>query len=769
MPRIRRLTKHITVVAILAIIAATVAVLVSGIAIDDSFVTYRYARNLAQGYGFVYNRGEPVLSTTAPFYALLLALLSHVSDALPRIGYSLSLVSLFAAALLIYLICARFERPLAGAVAAILLIPTPLALAAIGLETWFYLTLILLGFYLYFTEHINLASLALALAIVTRADALIPTAVILTHYILTKRSLPWPPIALGTALTVSFFAYLTLIFGSPVPLTLTAKMAQLQVGWPDYVQGLAHWVQRYFQQSPLYALILLLAILGLTSLPKQGGWLSLLLGWAVLHALAYQLLSVASYDWYYTPLLPAAATLAGLGLDQAIRIGDASWPQLQRGLPITKTTLAGLFVLPLIYVQFASLMALHNSLPDPKAKIYREVGLWLRQNTPKEATIGVMEVGIMGYYAERRMIDFLGLLRPGTTAALKRNDIFWTIAHYEPDYLVLTGLNPLWGHSLKNDEWFEATYLPIQQFVKKGYDGNPITVYRRLSQPRGVMEESETALDFAHKLKLVAYAIDHPRAEPGEFLTVRLDWQKIGRVDKNYAVFVHLVNPRGRLLSQQDIRTTTSLWPEDKPVSYYHHLKIPKVPPASSYRLVVGVYDPATLERLPILDAAGVASGTSATLQTITIGDIEHLADKIQHHLEANFGDQIDLLGYDLDRPVVSPGEKMRLTIYWQAHQPLKKNYKVFAHLLDDTGHIVAQHDSEPQNNDYPTSLWKVGELVPDRHEIAIGPTLPPGYYVLEFGLYLPASVERLPVTKRYGQEATDSRVLIEGIRITAK
>ena len=41
---------------------------------DDAFITFRYARNLALGHGFVYNPGEWVLGTTAPAFGLLLAI-----------------------------------------------------------------------------------------------------------------------------------------------------------------------------------------------------------------------------------------------------------------------------------------------------------------------------------------------------------------------------------------------------------------------------------------------------------------------------------------------------------------------------------------------------------------------------------------------------------------------------------------------------------------------------------------------------------------------
>ena len=38
---------------------------------DDAFITYRYARNISNGLGFVYNYGEKVLGTTTPLFTLL--------------------------------------------------------------------------------------------------------------------------------------------------------------------------------------------------------------------------------------------------------------------------------------------------------------------------------------------------------------------------------------------------------------------------------------------------------------------------------------------------------------------------------------------------------------------------------------------------------------------------------------------------------------------------------------------------------------------------
>ncbi|UCC50204.1 MAG: hypothetical protein JSV68_13935, partial [Anaerolineaceae bacterium] len=60
---------------------------------DDAYITYRYARNIALGRGFVYNVGEPVLGTTTPLYTLLLAGLSLVWPNLPLLSHVIGVLA----------------------------------------------------------------------------------------------------------------------------------------------------------------------------------------------------------------------------------------------------------------------------------------------------------------------------------------------------------------------------------------------------------------------------------------------------------------------------------------------------------------------------------------------------------------------------------------------------------------------------------------------------------------------------------------------------
>jgi hypothetical protein len=61
---------------------------------DDAFITFRYARSIAAGAGFVYNPAEPVLGTTTPLYTLILAALAFVFGAQHLLTISLGIAAL---------------------------------------------------------------------------------------------------------------------------------------------------------------------------------------------------------------------------------------------------------------------------------------------------------------------------------------------------------------------------------------------------------------------------------------------------------------------------------------------------------------------------------------------------------------------------------------------------------------------------------------------------------------------------------------------------
>jgi len=119
-----------------------------------------------------------------------------------------------------------------------------------------------------------------------------------------------------------------------------------------------------------------------------------------------------------------------------------------------------------------------------------------------------------------------------------------------------------------------------------------------------------------------------------------------------------------------------------------------------------------------------------------------------QHQTQATFGDQIELLGYDLTSSTIHPGETFGITLHWRTLVEPQRSYKVFVHLLDPAGTLRAQADGVPVNWTIPTTCWVRGETIADPYTLALPLKAPPGDYALSLGFYDEATKERLRVGK---------------------
>jgi len=132
----------------------------------------------------------------------------------------------------------------------------------------------------------------------------------------------------------------------------------------------------------------------------------------------------------------------------------------------------------------------------------------------------------------------------------------------------------------------------------------------------------------------------------------------------------------------------------------------------------------------------------------------------------ANFGDEIHLIGYHLDRAEIEPGEDLTFRLYWLAQQAPAADYTVFVHLVtaDDTGK-VAQQDSRPALGYSPTTWWEPGEVVVDEHRLHLDEAVQPGSYRLVIGLYRPETGQNLPV-RSATQALPGDRVVLADVQI---
>ena len=81
-------------------------------------------------------------------------------------------------------------------------------------------------------------------------------------------------------------------------------------------------------------------------------------------------------------------------------------------------------------------------------------------------------------------------------------------------------------------------------------------------------------------------------------------------------------------------------------------------------------------------------------------------------------------------------GEIVQVRLLWSADERPSRPYKVFLHLLDNSGQPVAQRDSEPVGGFRPTVTWQPDEVIEDNYGLALPADLTAGTYELRLGLY---------------------------------
>jgi len=137
----------------------------------------------------------------------------------------------------------------------------------------------------------------------------------------------------------------------------------------------------------------------------------------------------------------------------------------------------------------------------------------------------------------------------------------------------------------------------------------------------------------------------------------------------------------------------------------------------------------------------------------------------MQHTVRANLENKVMLLGYDLDRTFIKRGEKLRIALYWQTLAEMADDYTIFVHLLNPAGgdpktRVLTQRDAQPYGGLYPTSRWKVDEIIKEVYELSIPRDAAAGNRDLEVGMYLPSTQRRLGVMDAAGRPMSDSVVL---------
>lgn len=89
------------------------------------------------------------------------------------------------------------------------------------------------------------------------------------------------------------------------------------------------------------------------------------------------------------------------------------------------------------------------------------------------------------------------------------------------------------------------------------------------------------------------------------------------------------------------------------------------------------------------------------------------------------------------------PGEPLRLGLEWRADDQVEEQVTVFAHLVCNGGHLIAQRDAIPGNGEFPATSWESNKVVRDQFAVPLPEDLPVGTCELQVGIYDTASQRR--------------------------
>jgi hypothetical protein len=212
-------------------------------------------------------------------------------------------------------------------------------------------------------------------------------------------------------------------------------------------------------------------------------------------------------------------------------------------------------------------------------------------------------------------------------------------------------------------------------------------------------------------------------------------------LEADYKVAVNLLDNHGRVVGQTDKLLlsnhleATSRWdPQQLEMDYYTLPCQPATPPGE-YTVEIAVYNADTLERLTVFDAETGASTTSLSIGQLQV--IKPLAPADIQPQEQTSSSQVDiapslqLLGYDVPVRTASPGDVVKVALYWRATEDVNRDYVVSLLLNDANQEPQVEHRGRPVDDTYPTTEWEEGEVLRDWHDLQLTPDTQTGDYAL--------------------------------------
>jgi hypothetical protein len=450
-----------------------------GFPLDDAWIHARFARNLSAGHGFSFNPGEPTPGSTSPLWVLLLAGLERLGIGFIPGALGLGVLLQLLTAGLVYRLAdgvarSRWIGLMAGLITA--LTGRYVWGSLSGMEVSLFGFLSLAGLYYHVRRRGDLGSAlasALFLGLATNAR---PEGYLLFALCLLDNGLSavFPPRGTGSrkaqylsgaaVLLVQLVVFATLVLpylffslktaGHIFPNTYYAKRG---VVGPDLGRGLAYLRQAVglwlFQDNPLLTLTFIPGVFHLLNRNRQGYPANLNLRLVALWVPVFLVVAAIQTPYlqnmgrYLIPLVPVVVFVGVMGALQIAEWMKGIDPVVRiRGRSVSAAT-ALILCLALAYGVFGVWQwgRAYAWNVDNINRQQAELGRWASLNLPPDAIIATHDVGAIGYFSGRYILDTCGLISPDILPYLRkyayapggyREGVYRFLQHRGAQYLI---------------------------------------------------------------------------------------------------------------------------------------------------------------------------------------------------------------------------------------------------------------------------------------------------------------------------------------------
>jgi len=450
--------KYAIVVFVTAVLVRLLFHVLSGLIYDDAFITFRYAQNIADGHGFVYNVGERVLGTTTPLFTLILAALACFGISIVKGALAVSLLSSGLTAVILY----RFAQSLGFAhfsllpVSLYVFFPRLLSTDTGGMETSLFALLVTSAFYFQHKRLFVYSIAAAAVAVTTRPEGLLALGILIVFNSIKDHKRAVVFLALATFIILPWVVFAYFYFGSPIPNSIPAKLALYSLietnSYGENLVFLMGW------HHPFGVPLLVLVVVGALWLRKKRGfgWLEIL--WMTSMVVSLTISSTFLFLWYITPIYPLYLLFAGATFPLI-----CSWSKWfhQRINTMAKLSVIGT-ILVLGAASYSTSYS-NRSYQTTVETVHWPIGRYLQTHARPGDVAAMEDIGYMGYYSGIRIIDRDGLISPEVISYNRSGDYLGVILDYKPHWVVACTQSPI--STFLDSSFFTEHYQLREMYV----------------------------------------------------------------------------------------------------------------------------------------------------------------------------------------------------------------------------------------------------------------------------------------------------------------